>query len=45
MWRAAVLAGRSLADLSTAALCALIVAVTGLVIGWRPDASLPAVIG
>src|SRR6266704_3429478 len=45
MWRAAVLVGRSLADLSTAALCALIVAVTGLVIGWRPDASLPAVIG
>src|SRR6188472_327325 len=35
MWRAAVLVGRSLADLSTAALCALIVAVTGLVIGWR----------
>ena len=44
MWRAAVLVGRSLADLSTAALCALIVAVTGLVIGWRPDASIPAVI-
>jgi ABC-2 type transport system permease protein len=30
MWRAAVLVGRSLADLSTAALCALIVALTGL---------------
>src|SRR6478672_6836595 len=45
MWRAAVLVGRSLADLSTAALCALIVAVTGLVIGWRPDASIPSVIG
>lgn len=44
MWRAAVLVGRSLADLSTAALCALIVAVTGLVIGWRPDASIPPVI-
>ena len=44
MWRAAVLVGRSLADLSTAALCALIVALTGLVIGWRPDASIPAVI-
>jgi len=36
MWRAAVLVGRSAADLSTAALCTLIVAVTGLVIGWRP---------
>ena len=44
MWRAAVLVGRSAADLSTAALCALIVAVTGLVIGWRPDASIPSVI-
>lgn len=44
MWRAAVLVGRSLADLSTAALCTLIVAVTGLVIGWRPDASIPSVI-
>ena len=45
LWRAAVLAGRSPADLSTAALCTLIVALTGLVIGWRPDASIPAVIG
>jgi len=44
MWRAAVLVGRSVADLSTAALCTLIVAVTGLVIGWRPDASNPSVI-
>ena len=44
MWRAAVLVGRSLADLSTAALCALIVAVTGLVIGWRTDASIGAII-
>jgi ABC transporter DrrB family efflux protein len=45
MWRVAVLVGRSLADLSTAALCTLIVALTGLVIGWRPDASIPSVIG
>jgi ABC-2 type transport system permease protein len=37
MWRPAVLVGRSLADLMTAALCTAIVAVTGLVIGWRPD--------
>src|SRR5690242_14488622 len=44
MWRAAVLVGRSLADLSTAALCTLIVALTGLVIGWRPDASIPSVL-
>src|ERR1700689_3119895 len=45
MWRAAVLVGRSLADLSTAALCTLIVALPGLVIGWRPHASILAVIG
>jgi len=44
MWRAAVLVGRSVADLATAALCALIVAVTGLAIGWRPDAGIPSVI-
>lgn len=36
MWRPAVLVGRSLADLVTAMLCTLIVAVTGLAIGWRP---------
>jgi len=45
MWRAAVLVGRSLADLSTAVLCTVIVAVTGLVIGWRPHASIASVIG
>ena len=44
MWRAAVLVGRSLADLSTAALCTLIVALTGLVIGWRPHTSILEVI-
>ena len=53
MWRAAVLVGRSLADLSTAALCALIVAVTGLVIlfplaivsnGLVPTQHMPAVL-
>ena len=42
MWRAAVLVGRSLADLSTAALCTLIVALTGLAIGWRPARQRPA---
>jgi ABC-2 type transport system permease protein len=45
MWRPSVLVGRSLADLSTAALCALIVAATGLAIGWRTHASIAAVIG
>jgi len=37
-WRASILAGRSLADLATFFLCAFIVGVTGLVVGWRPDA-------
>jgi ABC-2 type transport system permease protein len=37
IWRPAVLAGRSLADLLTAALCAAIVAVSGIAIGWRPE--------
>lgn len=37
MWRPAVLVGRSLADLLTATLCASIVLLTGLAIGWRPD--------
>jgi ABC transporter DrrB family efflux protein len=45
MWRPAVLVGRSLADLSTAAICAAIVAVTGLVIGWRPDGSIASTLG
>jgi ABC-2 type transport system permease protein len=37
MWKPAVLFGRSFADLLTAALCASIVAVTGLAVGWRPE--------
>jgi ABC transporter DrrB family efflux protein len=36
MWRSAVLVGRSMADLMTTCLCTLIVALTGLVVGWRP---------
>jgi daunorubicin resistance ABC transporter ATP-binding subunit len=39
-----VLVGRSLADLATFFLCALIVAVTGLVVGWRPDAGLGSIV-
>jgi ABC-2 type transport system permease protein len=38
MWRSAVLVGRSVADFLSAALCLGIVALTGLAIGWRPDA-------
>jgi ABC-2 type transport system permease protein len=37
MWRPAVLVGRSIADLLTATLCATIVALTGLAVGWRPE--------
>jgi ABC-2 type transport system permease protein len=44
MWRASVLVGRSLADLTTFFLCALIVGLTGLVVGWRPDAGLGAIV-
>ncbi len=45
MWRAAVLVGRSIADLMTSVLCAIIVCLTGLAIGWRADASVISVIG
>ncbi|HZE04271.1 MAG TPA: ABC transporter permease [Solirubrobacteraceae bacterium] len=45
MWRSAILVGRSLADLLTAVLCALIVALTGLAVGWRPGASAVSVAG
>jgi ABC transporter DrrB family efflux protein len=44
MWKPAVLVGRSLTDLVTATLCALIVVATGLVIGWRPHADAGDVI-
>jgi ABC transporter DrrB family efflux protein len=44
MWRPAVLVGRSVADFMTSCLCAFIVAVTGLVVGWRPDASFPSIV-
>jgi ABC-2 type transport system permease protein len=40
IWKPSVLVGRSLADLLSAALCTAIVIATGLVVGWRPDASL-----
>jgi ABC-2 type transport system permease protein len=45
LWRPAVLVGRSLADLLTSVLCALIVALTGLAVGWRPGANAISVIG
>ena len=45
MWRSAVLVGRSAADLLTSCLCALIVGLTGLVVGWRPGANAISVVG
>jgi ABC-2 type transport system permease protein len=44
MWRSAVLVGRSVADLLSATLCISIVALTGLAIGWRPDASAASIL-
>jgi ABC transporter DrrB family efflux protein len=44
MWKPAVLVGRSLTDLLTATLCALIVIATGLAVGWRPHGSAGDVI-
>jgi ABC-2 type transport system permease protein len=45
IWRASVLVGRSIADLMTACLCALIVALTGLAVGWRAETGFFSVIG
>jgi ABC-2 type transport system permease protein len=45
MWRSAVLVGRSIADLLTASVCVTIVAMAGLVVGWRPTSSYPSIVG
>jgi ABC-type multidrug transport system permease subunit len=45
MWRPAVLVGRSLADLMTAAVCIAFVCVTGLVVGWRPEGGVLSTLG
>lgn len=45
MWRPSVLVGRSMADLLTSFLCALIVALTGLAVGWRPGANYFSITG
>jgi ABC-2 type transport system permease protein len=45
IWRSAVLVGRSIADLLSATLCSVIVVLTGLAIGWRPDASFASILG
>jgi len=45
MWRAAVLVGRSISDVLQATLCASIVVLTGLAIGWRAQTSPLSVVG
>ena len=45
LWRSSILVGRSIADLMAATLCVTIVALTGLAVGWRPDASIISVLG
>jgi ABC transporter DrrB family efflux protein len=44
MWRASVLVGRTISDLLSAAVCATIVALTGLVVGWRPEHGILSVL-
>ncbi len=44
MWPPAVLVGRSLTDALTAMLCTVIVALSGLVVGWRPEAGPAAML-
>ena len=41
---AAILVGRSISDLLAAMLCSVFIAVTGLVIGWRPEATALSVL-
>jgi ABC transporter DrrB family efflux protein len=45
MSRSAILAGRTLSDLASSALCGTIVLLTGLAIGWRPDDLLGVIAG
>jgi ABC transporter DrrB family efflux protein len=45
MWRPALLVGRTLADVLTAAICSAFVAATGLLVGWRPEGSVLSTLG
>jgi ABC-2 type transport system permease protein len=40
MWRSSVLVGRTVSDLLSAAICSVIVCLTGLAVGWRADNSM-----
>jgi ABC-2 type transport system permease protein len=44
MAQTSILVGRSLSDLLAAMLCSAFVAITGLVIGWRPAASAGSIL-
>ncbi|HEX3394623.1 MAG TPA: ABC transporter permease [Acidimicrobiales bacterium] len=44
MWPAAVLVGRTVADVMAAGLCVIVVALTGLAVGWRPGAGVASVL-
>jgi ABC-2 type transport system permease protein len=44
MWRSSVLVGRTVSDLLSAALCSVIVALTGLAVGWRTDNAMWSVL-
>lgn len=43
MARSAILTGRTMSDLAAAAVCGVVVVITGYVIGWRPGNGLPMV--
>jgi ABC-2 type transport system permease protein len=45
IWRPAVLVGRSLADLLTSLVATAFVLLSGIVVGWRPHASVGAFLG
>ena len=45
MWRASVLVGRTVSDLLSAAVCAAIVGVTGLAVGWHAGHGIWSVLG
>ena len=44
MWRSSVLVGRTVSDLLSAAVCSVIVCLTGLAVGWRTDSSMWSVL-
>ncbi len=45
MWSPAVLVARSISDILSSMICVAIVLLTGLAIGWRPDASWLSMVG